>query len=246
MAASKTPHPTTHAAPSHSDAGLATRRALLARDAQIARLREQAACTAPTCGHERRRNFTLRLSRPLDAAALAAALEDPEALAAARPLAIRGVAWLAPRHNEQALVSASAPPEAGSRVEAKVERGPPWWGALPDSEWPAGLAADLRELGLWRDDGYGDRQTELAVETPSCTARARVEAALRACELADAPWAAGPEVGAWADLRDPFYEAERKRPGAFAADFSKTGWRNVASGSASTFFAGEEKCEPCS
>ena len=243
MAASKTPHPTTDAAPSHSDAGLATRRALLARDAQIARLREQAACTAPTCGHERRRNFTLRC-RGRSTPRRSRRRWRPEALAAARPLAIRGVAARAAAQRAGAR-SASAPPEAGSRVEAEVERGPPWWGALPDSEWPAGLAADLRELGLWRDDGYGDRQTELAVETPSCTARARVEAALRACELADAPWAAGPEAGAWADLRDPFYEAERKRPGAFAADFSKTGWRNVASGSASTFFAGEEKCEPC-
>ena len=47
MAASKTPHPTTDATPSHSDAGLATRRALLARTRKSHGLREQAACTHP-------------------------------------------------------------------------------------------------------------------------------------------------------------------------------------------------------
>ena len=139
-------------------------------------------------------------------------------------------------------MSASAPPEAGSRVEAKVSA-PSVVGALPDSEWRRASRPTCASRA-WRDDGYGDRQTELAVETPSCR-RARASGRRSACEPPTRR-AAGPEVGAWADLRDPFYEAERKRPGAFAADFSKTGWRNVASGSASTFFAGEEKCVPCS
>ena len=89
--------------------------------------------------HRARRliSFTFRSARPLDAAALAAALEGAGALAP-RPLTLRGIAWLAPRNNEQALLSASAPPAAGSHIEAKVERGPPWWGALPKDEWPEG------------------------------------------------------------------------------------------------------------
>ena len=120
------------------------------------------------------------------------------------------------RHDEQVILQYSA--SAGG---LRVSRGPPWWDALPTSEWPDGLAHDLKDSGFWHDP-YGDRQSELTIrELPNLArppARAAIEAALEACLLTDAEFKAGPQ--AWDEMADPFLEADARRPFSFVPKVS--------------------------
>ena len=92
---------------------------------------------------------------------------------------------------------------------------------MPTSEWPQGLAEDLRDSGFWHEP-YGDRQTELRIEIASsggeivgdkAAGQRAIEAALDACLLTDAEFAAGP-LG-WDEMKDPFLEEDARRPFGF-------------------------------
>ena len=150
--------------------------------------------------------FSWRSEKPFHPAKLHAATSTKgHVLTSCR---IEGIAWFVSRHDEQVILQYSA--SAGG---LRVSRGPPWWDALPTSEWPDGLAHDLKDSGFWHDP-YGDRQSELTIrERPNLArppARAAIEAALEACLLTDAEFKAGPQ--AWDEMADPFLEADARRP----------------------------------
>ena len=117
------------------------RRVDYTRRQQLQRLKCSTSCACEE------RQFTFRTLLPL----------HPERFAAAVASniieSIDGIAWLATRHSEQAVVQT---------VHGIVDcqRGPPWWAVQARDEWPEGLAAELEPL--WHEP-YGDRQVHTIV-----------------------------------------------------------------------------------
>ena len=71
--------------------------------------------------------------------------------APARLLRLKGIAWLATRHWQQAHAALAG-------TQFGLSPGPAWWAALPRDEWPEGLEEDIRPL--WHEQ-HGDRSSEL-------------------------------------------------------------------------------------
>jgi ADP-ribose pyrophosphatase YjhB (NUDIX family) len=180
--------------------------------------------------------LTWHSTRPFHPGRLHAAVAQPEGIL--RSVRVEGICWLASRYDEQAIWSAR-----GGRV--RLRRGPPWWAALPSSEWPNGLYDDLCDSGFWHEP-HGDRQSELRIELlghvaddARAVARARVAAALDACVLSDGEFADGAD--GWDAYEDPFLEAERHAPFSFVPAQPSVGEAQAAGGAQMATVS----CEPC-
>mmetsp|Transcript_25469 Transcript_25469/g.81475 ORF Transcript_25469/g.81475 Transcript_25469/m.81475 type:complete len:584 (-) Transcript_25469:207-1958(-) len=141
-------------------------------------------------------SFIFRARRPFHPARLHAALcVRPRAGPLARLLRLKGIAWLATRHEQQASLAL-----AGTQFE--LTPGPPWWAALPREEWPEGLQEDIGPL--W-DEAHGDRQSEMVCIGQELD-HAAAKAELDKCLLTDEEMAGGGDK--WRDaLPDPFADA---------------------------------------
>ena len=141
-------------------------------------------------------SFIFRARRPFHPARLHAALcVRPRAGPLARLLRLKGIAWLATRHEQQASLAL-----AGTQFE--LTPGPPWWAALPREEWPEGLQEDIGPL--W-DEAHGDRQSEMVCIGQDLD-HAAAKAELDKCLLTDEEMAGGGDK--WRDaLPDPFADA---------------------------------------
>ena len=141
-------------------------------------------------------SFIFRARRPFHPARLHAALcVRPREEALARLLRLKGIAWLATRHEQQASLAL-----AGTQFE--LTPGPPWWAALPREEWPEGLQEDIGPL--W-DEAHGDRQSEMVCIGQELD-HAAAKAELDKCLLTDEEMAGGGDK--WRDaLPDPFADA---------------------------------------
>ena len=183
------------------------RRAMWERRELVARLQRRAqAAQWP---------FTYRAKRPMHPERFFECLSRGQA----GLCSLEGVAWLASRYDEHAIVQ--HPPSAIS----SITRGPPFWASLPRSEWPDGLVDQLLGTSLWSEP-FGDRQVEIKVSVAAGTVppgRASVEAELQACLLTDGELQAGRE--AWKKLRDPFREEEEGVP--FSFEGAVGDWQSV-------------------
>ena len=121
-------------------------------------------------------------------------IEAVHAGALGKLLRLKGILWLATRHNTQAHAALAG-------TQFTLAPGPPWWASTPKEEWPAALKAEIDEL--WHAE-HGDRQVELVCIGQGLD-HAAAQAELEACLLTEAEMAAGPE--SWLALRDPFFEA---------------------------------------
>ena len=147
-------------------------------------------------------SFVFRATRPFHPGRLHAALcARPRPGPLARLLRMKGIAWLATKHWQQAQAALAG-------TQFTLSPGPPWWASMPREEWPEGLADDIKPL--WHDH-HGDRQTEVVCIGQELQ-HAEATAALEACLMSDDEMGMGggaPESAweAWAKLPDPFAEA---------------------------------------
>ena len=106
---------------------------------------------------------------------------------------MKGVAWIAPIPELQAVVTLAG--KVFSVVPSQ-----PWWDVVPRERWPPGLAESL--MPVWRQP-YGDRQVEI-----SCIGqymdKDAVDAALRSCLLTDEEIVLPPSVHR--ELPNPYEE----------------------------------------
>ena len=138
-------------------------------------------------------SFIFRTRRPFHPERLHSLMEA--ACARSGPLQdlvrLKGIAWLACYNDVQ--MSAVM---AGSQFTMSL--GAPWWAAVPRSQWPEGLEADIKPL--W-DEKIGDRQQELVCIGIHMDETA-VKAALQECLLTDAEMALGQDK--WSLWSDPW------------------------------------------
>ena len=140
-------------------------------------------------------SFIFRAKAPFHPQRLHAALGGrPRPGALAQLLRLKGIAWIATRHQQQAHAALAG-------TQFTLSPGPPWWDAIAREMWPEGLEDDIKPL--WHEE-HGDRQTELVCIGQELD-HAAVEKALRACLLTEKEMAGG--VEAWAALPDPFADA---------------------------------------
>lgn len=140
-------------------------------------------------------SFIYKAKRPFHPERLYHALcSRPRTGSLGRLLRIKGIAWLASQHNQQAHMAL-----AGTQFE--MTPGPPWWAVLDRNEWPEGLEDCI--LPLWHEE-HGDRQTELVCIGQELN-HAAVRVELDKTLLTEEEMAAGHEN--WEKLIDPFREA---------------------------------------
>jgi G3E family GTPase len=140
-------------------------------------------------------SFIFRAKRPFHPGRLHTALGSrPRPGALARLVRLKGIAWIATRHMQQAHAALAG-------TQFSLAPGPPWWDALARDLWPEGLEEDIKPL--W-DEEHGDRQSELVCIGQELDHEA-AKAALDACLLTEEEMAGGAE--GWAALPDPFAEA---------------------------------------
>ena len=140
-------------------------------------------------------SFVFRARRPFHPERLQAALGSrPRVGALSHLLRLKGIAWLATRHDTQAHAALAG-------TQFTLAPGPPWWAATAREAWPAGVREEI--LQLWHEE-HGDRQIELVCIGNELD-HAAAGSALQACLLTDEEMAGG--KCSWRRLVDPFSEA---------------------------------------
>jgi hypothetical protein len=193
-----------------TDGAMIHRAAMHARRQEIERLQRRAAA------EKRRLPFTFRAKRPFHPKRLFDAISSREGMVS--KCSLEGIAWLASRGQEQALVKYPCAAFANP-----VKRGPAWWASIPESQWPEGLAEELEPL--WTEP-FGDRQTEVRVDVDTASpdgrrfreslafAQPQIRQALEACLLTDAEMEAEQR---WHELEDPYLDLDEELPFSFAS-----------------------------
>uniref|UniRef100_A0A7S0LQQ3 Uncharacterized protein n=1 Tax=Coccolithus braarudii TaxID=221442 RepID=A0A7S0LQQ3_9EUKA len=170
--------------------------------------------------------------------------------AAGQGLRLEGIAWIATQQKLQALV------RTDPKGFVHVDPGDPWWAVIPRSEWPHGLAEEIKPL--WHET-HGDRQSELTLHLSAggplpLAQREAWLSSLQGCLATEAEEAAelvDPYAEAWRELLQETAEAERSAKigddvrRAFARVIAPT--RSSTSGAAFSFGGrpATRVCEPC-